>query len=709
MPIPDDLFDDKGANQTLPDLVFEESKPAEKSKLKAALIGAANAPMIMTPEVYAKGIRALTGREEPYPFEKYTPTPTWGRFVKGLLSPVEKVVQLGGNVVGLGGVVNPAVTGIENFYKENVAPSLSGEVAGFVAPAVLSGGTSLAPEAANASRLATGIRSLLNAYRTAGTAGGAGEAALASIGRAALQGGAVAAVSTPVPNAESAADVFKETGKQALIGGAFGGAMGAVGPLASSVASGIRDYMQTKIDPLKATSIIDDAIAASSASGKPMTMKPSTVYFGSKKQPQTVEEYAANARAFDESLSKEFRQTPFKNLGEIEAAAADPSNPYNKKATVLLEGIKESFGSAAETLPKSLQISALNEKLRINALGQAKDALAEGVTGRFTNAADEVAKQIKAVGSDLLKPKGQKDAELAYLRNLESSLRGPEKGATSWMGQEPNLPSFQQGTKAIQTINDDLSKVYRGENLVTGSGDAAFLKRFKDAIRKDQTIMAEFSGKNDLIAMTRRFNEEYGKYAGTWKDPAILTALSSNNYNEIIAGLTKAGKDKAAKVFNQMEPRGQAAFMSHSYNTALDGATDKATGQFSPEKFVEALRGQFDNLSLTRDQRIKDRVAGLVNIGEAINLGRGTTQVPLGAIGTEGAWSFGGSKYAHALRLADRMKAHGIDFLFDHPGGMDFLFKAGKLSPKDPALWDLMEKMGRRVVPVTETLTKESK
>lgn len=80
----------------------------------------------------------------------WVPDPTIGGLVHGASKVVTGPAQFIGNLVGKGDVVNPLQDKVESYWRNNYAPSKSGELIGEALPFLLTGGSSAAGEAPQA-------------------------------------------------------------------------------------------------------------------------------------------------------------------------------------------------------------------------------------------------------------------------------------------------------------------------------------------------------------------------------------------------------------------------------------------------------------------------------------------------------------------------------------------------------------------------------
>ena len=253
------------------------------------------------------------------------------------------------------------------------------------------------------------------------------------------------------------------------------------------------------------------------------------------------------------------------------------------------------------------------------------------------------------------------------------------------------VPTFQQASATRANLNDVISGLYKGNNAVTGQADAATLQAIKNGLNSDMSRMAEESGKPALAAADRTFRSEYSKYSGTFKDPTIVKAITSEDPSVVIAGLAKAGPEKAQRVFDALDPKGQAAYAVGTFNQALKDAANPRTGDWIPGNVAMGFKKAQAALGVTiKDPALRTQMDSTLNVLQALAKSNPEQASALGQRIT-GSIMQASDKLGAIATLYEGVKDYGMDLFFNTRAGRDFLFKSKGLSPSSPEMGTLIK------------------
>jgi hypothetical protein len=431
-------------------------------------------------------------------------------------------------------------------------------------------------------------------------------------------------------------------------------------------------------------------IAEMEAAG--VTPKPSIVMAASKEAPLEVQQAKKATKAFVAKLDQEMADTPFKGLAEIKAIADKPGRRQGA-AKAMLEEINGLGSEAKDIVQTSAGLSALREKIRMDKLASYRDSMAgtlQNVEAPKTVAA--IDQSIKQLQLDQLKPH---DAEIKALQAFRDKIAPPpvvstvssgtqalDPRATQVMQAAPiqNGQNFQTLSATRSSLGKEISKSYRGGQAVTGDLDATILQPIKNALTDDLSDAAQKSGIPELAAADKLFRREYSRYQGTYKDPAIVKLIESKDPDKMMEAFSRAGVDKAQRLFNALDPKGQAAAARGVVGEAFANAVNKRTGDFIPGNISGGIDDKLEALGVTLKGENKFKLDGLKNVMQHLAKAEPQQASALGQRTTESVMK-AGEKTRSLLALYTAIKNGGVDVLFDSPAGRRILFAASTAKP----------------------------
>lgn len=641
-------------------------REALKNPLKSLVSGVGNTSLpVPMPGTVVRQLREATGNTTPFAVEQFLPDPTVAGVAKGVTNLPIKAGQIvghtydaatGGNGQGLAS--DRVANWVDNAYRMNFQPSQTGELAGeMLLPGMvanrLGGAAASAPKAL---RAIDKVRMILSG----GLKGGASGAVLGATAR-------------PVVDATSNADFFGKTADSGVQGGKYGAIFGAVAP---ALEIGV-DAWANKYRTPAAGKLLADAEAAN------IPLKASEIATATKPAAPRVVAAEKAVTDLSTSLKRTMEETPFAGLDEVRKAAAGVGKRADA-ANAILEEIAKDPKASENILQTSGGLAALREKMRMDQLAEARDTLAQGVKGPLKDAAAAVQRRIDQLSLDLHNNPTANKGEIAALQALQKRFLGTP--APDHLVGEAVLPTFQQASATRANLNDIISGLYKGNNAVTGQADAATLQAIKVGLRNDMSRMAQESGRPALAAADRTFQSEYSKFAGTFKDPAIVKAITSDDPSVVLAGLSKAGPEKAQRVFDALDAKGKAAYAAGVFKEAIKDATNPRTGDWIPGNVAMGLHKTEKALGVTiKDPAIRAQMDSTLNVLQALAKSNPEQASALGQRVT-GSIVQASDKTAWAGKLYQAVKDNGMDIFFNSKAGKDFLFKAKGLSPDSPAM-----------------------
>lgn len=507
------------------------------------------------------------------------------------------------------------------------------------------------------------------------------------------------------------------------VGGGSGIALNAVLNGGVKLANGLRGNMAPAPQQ-----VINDA----SAQG--IDLKPSAISKLSQPPPAEVLQAKDAVQRLSDKLSQDVERTPFSGLKDIQAAAATPG-PRQGAARAILERIESGGQDAQDLVKTSAGLQALKAKMKADALFANRDALAsqlgEVETPKTLSAIDDAIAKLK------LNQYGEHSGEIAALEKFRARLSGPTKAGDHLelpnTGQAPvvikggnpsepvsdiygteikpgsnpvpvfgkgpapsaAMPAGDRSYKALSAtrsgLGDEIAKSYKGGNAVTGAPDAAILQPIKDALSDDLSSAAQKSGVPELAAADKAAREFYSKYKGTFKDPTVVQAIQSADPDKVVEALSRAGKYKAQRIFEALDPKGQAALAKSVFNEATSNAINPRTGDFIPGNVAAGINSKLDALGVTLKGENKIQLDGLQKVMQHLAKVEPEQASALGQRMVDAGSHVASGSLGAGAKFLDYLKSGGTDFLFNSPQGKKLLFASSELKVGSPAMGKLIE------------------
>lgn len=272
------------------------------------------------------------------------------------------------------------------------------------------------------------------------------------------------------------------------------------------------------------------------------------------------------------------------------------------------------------------------------------------------------------------------------------------QGGGVFGGDHGNPRSFQSLSVTRSNLSNDISSLYKGANSQTGSAPAYVLQPLKDALDTTIEKAAQESGIPQLAAADKIFRREYSKFKTDYADPVIRQALETKDPDALIGAIRRMGENKAQRLFDSLDPRGQKAFLSGLWDEVTKGAWNKRTGDFIPGNVSGGMFDAAKALGVSARGENAQALAGMNVVMQSLAKSDPKLASALGQRFVEGAMGEVSPKGAVAVRFLEKIKDKGIDWLFDSPAGKDFLFKAGSMKPNSPAYIRLVETDAPRIL-----------
>jgi hypothetical protein len=675
---------------------------ALKNPGKSFLTGLANIPVAASnPGSIVRGAREVVGNKTPYGFESYLGDPTLGSVAKGAVDMPIKVAQIashgadalaGGDGRGL--AADRFANFVDKIYQDpTVMQSKTGEAAGqFLLPLGL---------ASKAKTTAQALKEANLAWRAT---------------KAGATGAVFATTASPDINVQSNEDFAKRQILPAAVGFGIGGATPVV---AEGLAAGGEKFLRwlaPKFNPEKAAKIIEWADKLG------VNMRPSVVIKGSQDPAREVAEAEGAVNRLSKKFKDDMLATPFDNLDDVMKASQTPGKRQNA-ATSLLEYVKGSGLDPEDVLKTSAKIRGLQEKIRLDELALVRDSLADKV--QKADVTPLLTGIDEAIGKLKMDSRGGHDALIKELQSWRGRLtapggadhlnmvntgrspvvirngvqQAPPVGSADHLGGDHGNPlSFQSLSVTRSNLSDDIASLYKGANSQTGSAPAYVLQPLKDALDTTIAKAAQESGVPQLAAADKMFRREYSKYKSTYADPVIRQALETKDPEALVGAIRRMGEDKAQRLFDSLESRGQKAFLSGLWDEVTRGAWNKRTGDFIPGNVSGGLFDAAKALGVSAKGENAHALAGMNVVMQALAKSDPKLASALGQRFVEGAMGEVSHKGSAVIKFFNEIKDKGIDFLFDSPAGRDFLFKAGSMKPNSPAFMRLVETDAPRIL-----------
>jgi hypothetical protein len=514
---------------------------------------------------------------------------------------------------------------------------------------------------------------------------------------------AVAAASTMIqPKREDGSSYAGQVANDAAIGGTVGAAIPLAGAglsrglslAKSGVAAGVRRLIAGNAAQRESGSAI-----LGNAAEQGVDLPTSTIVKASAQPAEELQQAKQVVQAFSNDLKQQTANTPFAGLSAVEEA----SNGVGKRAVAaksLLEDINNAGPDAKDIVQTSAGLQAFREKMRMDRLFSLRDELAQGVN-------IDPAKPIGVLDSFIKDANGvdaskwpQKDAAIARLTQLRDNLASVSKevptGILDGSGnpltktvQTPN--TFKAMAKTRSDLGDAISDYFTGTDAEVGKKGAGALQATKQAIDDAMSDAAQKSGKPALATADKFARSEYSDYSGTFRDPTVVKAIQTSDPDQVVQALTKAGTHKAQRIFNALEPKGQAAFAQATWEDAIRQAVNKRTGDWIPGNVSGGISDHLNTLGVTMPKGGENawRLSGINNLMQTLAKVNPEQASALGQRITESAMESTRGTSA-LLKLYNTIKDGSVDMFFNNPAGKQFLYNASDVKPNSPAMLKLI-------------------
>lgn len=468
-------------------------------------------------------------------------------------------------------------------------------------------------------------------------------------------------------------------------------------PVVGKIANTVKGVMNPK-----AAQVIADSDAAG------VSLKPSTIQAAIKEAPAEVQQAKAATDAFANKLAQDVKMTPFSGLPEVEAAAAG-SGPRKAAAQAILDQVNSGGQEAKDLVQTSAGLTSLREKMRLEALANQRAELAQGVTVVPTKTLAVIDNALSEMNGVDASKWPVKDAAIAKLQAFRNALASTTKQVPTKILDESGQPlmrtvetpnSFTSLGRTRSDIGDDLSGYFKGTNAEVGEKGSHILQAVKNAISDDMSEAAQASGNPKLAAADLTFRKEYANYANTYKDPAIVSLIQSKDPSKIMEALARSGPEKAQRIYDVLDPKGQAAAAKAVFDEAIANATNKRTGDFIPGNVSGGITDKLDALGVVMKGENKFMLDGVKNTMQYLAKADPTQASALGQRITESAAS-AADKSGALVGLYHALKNNGTDLLFNTPAGKRFLFAAAGTPPSSPVMKDLVQNQLPKVLGVS--------
>jgi hypothetical protein len=509
---------------------------------------------------------------------------------------------------------------------------------------------------------------------------------------ASMQGLVAAYFGTPGSNSDRA-----KAGAEGAIAAPIGQAIlgealpAAAGGAKKAAARFLRGAPLTPEAEAKAAKLIADAARENT----PVT--PSTIATHIKPGSAELTGAAKAVADYSDQLGKDIRDTPFLGIKDVEAA----SQGTGKRATAakaILDQIQQGGEEARNVVQTSAGLQAFREKMRMDQLFGIRDALAKGVNVKPEQTLAALDAALSEVnGADASKWPAR-DSVISKLQELRDNLAKTTKTVTSKLVDPQGNPitkelerpnSFMAMSRTRSDIGDELADYFKGNNAEIGQKGAHIIQSVKDALSEDISNAAQNSGKASLAVADTTARGEYAKFANTFRDPAIVKLIGSDEPTKIMAGLARATTEHAQKVYDVLDDKGRRALLKGVFDEAVSKELNKRTGDFIPGNVSGGIVDKYKALGIVANAEDKVRIDGLLNITQALAKADPRQASALGARITSSVAE--GTKVGHIGAILSNMRGAIIDKFMDTPAGRKFLFQAGTTRPGSPAFQKLMD------------------
>jgi hypothetical protein len=542
--------------------------------------------------------------------------------------------------------------------------------------------------------------------------------------RLALQGGAMAGLQ-PVENGKPE-DFVKDKAKQvatgAVVAPAVGAAVEGAGKvIAKAVNSRAGDIPQDAAELIEAGKKHGVRLTYGDISRNPIVQKTETamesvpvVGMAGERTAQQAEAKAA-AEKVVESRHDQFLKTDPGLIRDVKAAAESG----DVRAKHLLEQLKNAGEDPDKVLQTSIGLGDFRTRQEAEHLYDSVEDLVK------KNALPDVPLKGTAAAVD----RALNEAKSSKLpdKQLIGLLSDIKAGISPKSGAKPPNP-FPEGTAlwkqfnaqpaaaipagndyaAIRQLRSDLGNKIQmymsGENGIIGEKGVGQLQAVKNAIEGDLTDFTQKSGIPEIQRAAKVADDYYKTARAPYKDQMLAGAATDKEPDQIFQRFIQAGKgDRAERFFAALDPKGQAAVRYKIVASAVDKATNEATGVFSPQKYFTAMTKVKDATRVFYQGAGEEEIDGFNNLmahvtragSHAENPPTGNRLIPFllggGAVGAivspavaKGAAVLGGM--AGVTKL-----------LFTTDAGKSFLLAASKLPPGSVKMASLLNQVSTKL------------
>lgn len=474
--------------------------------------------------------------------------------------------------------------------------------------------------------------------------------ALPALGKMALQGAAYGELQ-PVTQGDNFGEQKLEQAALGAAGGVGGGVLGekVISPLVSKVGGKVAAVAQGRMTPL-AQELQD----LSNKYGVRLSVGDITQGPFAKKAETAMESVPVVGMA------------GFREAQQKEAAAA---------AQKLLEqhGIP---GDAATTIQQGLKNNLAKGKA---AAAQAYDQVGQLAGDKpvlLNETIDKINKALQSEESAVAPDTGL----INILNSAKQRLQSPEVDT-----------SFQGIRKFRSDLGGKIADYYKGTNAATGSQGVQVLKGIKDAVENDLNKFAETNGP-EIAQAAKKADSIYKNQVVPYKDAVIAKAVKSSEPDQIYKAIIGAGKDRAQKFYDTLDPDGQAAVRSQMVKNAFDGAQNP-NGTFSPAKFAQALEKIKDQTGVFFKGQDKWELDGITKLmRHAERAGQFAENPPTGNRLLPLLMGGGAALHPEAGGVA-AASALGLKTLFTTNAGKRLLLAASDAQPGSKAMDNVLTKI----------------
>jgi hypothetical protein len=415
-----------------------------------------------------------------------------------------------------------------------------------------------------------------------------------------VTGGAISAMAEPVTSGELA----EETLKQGAIGGATSGIVSGLlnagvkgitkaynaskGNFAPAVSEFMRNAESLGITEYTA----DQALKSKGPTSQVANMLRDIPLLGDRgKLRKGLEQLATKAQSVDAKLAQEAANLGYANADDLATAAASG----DRNAARLVNRMTNSSDDMNRVIQTSLDTELAARKASVG-------KLYDQIRSSMATTGDADVSFSRQYIQDIL---DREASSLAPNQNIVSEL----KSLASRM-DDANVPKSWSN---LRKADSDLGAKAKG---FAGNDDAAasVLGDVREVIRHDMNQHVIASGKRPAIDALNQANKEYAEKIVPFKDKSIRGLIESTEPDATVRRMlnTPGFSDRAQKVYNMLDPKGQAAFRYTLFHDALEKAS--SGDKFSPAKLATELEKHMSEIGVTFKGKDLAEIKGLANV-----------------------------------------------------------------------------------------------